>query len=185
MKLLTEARARELAEQIAKECVAGKIGCVSFNVARVTNILAAALVPQGEHTCTTCPKCGWYTCEHVEPSAPQLPCVDCGYPKDTPAMHLDASGTNWGAALHWYRAPQGEPQSSAGGFTDGPQAPASESSVPVSTADKSVEYPAEQLREHLRWALPLIPDPSWLKQEDRFNFAEKKAAAQAAAKGKP
>jgi hypothetical protein len=32
-------------------------------------------------------------------------CADCGYPKDTPTMHFEAHGTNWGAALHHYRAP--------------------------------------------------------------------------------
>lgn len=34
---------------------------------------------------------------------PEL-CIDCHHPKDDPNFHLDAPGTNWGAALHWFKA---------------------------------------------------------------------------------
>jgi hypothetical protein len=36
-------------------------------------------------------------------AAPDVLCADCGHPKNTPAMHFEAPGDNWGAALHNYR----------------------------------------------------------------------------------
>jgi hypothetical protein len=44
-----------------------------------------------------------------EPAAPSgAVCADCHHPKDDSRFHHDAPGTNWGAALHWFKtAPSG------------------------------------------------------------------------------
>lgn len=50
-------------------------------------------------------KCPPRETEYQSKREPALTCSDCGHPKDDSRYHLDAPGTNWGAALHAFVPP--------------------------------------------------------------------------------
>ena len=41
---------------------------------------------------------------------PPLLCADCNHERDDSRFHFEAPGNNWGAALHHFQAPSGEPR---------------------------------------------------------------------------
>lgn len=106
-------------------------------------------------------------------------CEACGQPKDDPRMHFDVPGVNWGAALHYYRAPVaeqasgdnfdgGEPRRVAGSgaqpvqsLVDGcrPDAPSAAMPTPPTLSPTPLPQAAVEgtLRERLRKLTYIVP----------------------------